>query len=93
MPPIVIGDLSPDTLSALERRAAAKNRTVAEEVKDVLEKAVLGPADRLPMYVPSPEISAPFDLPYPTPGVKVQAKDGGKRWPDPATLPRDGAEE
>lgn len=87
MPAIVIDGLSPDALSALETRAAARNRTVEEEAREVLEEAAKRPPERLPMYVPSPETSAPFDLPYLTPGIKVKAKPGGERLPSLAFLP------
>jgi plasmid stability protein len=82
MAAIVIDGLSPKALAAFERRAAAKSRTVAEEVKQVLEESVETDSDRLPMFVPSQEISAPFDLPYESTGVAVQTVSGGKLWPD-----------
>jgi hypothetical protein len=88
MPAIRIEDLSPSALAFWERRGAAKKRTVEEEIKRFLEEGA-AEIKRLPIYVPSEEYSAPFDLPYLTPGIQVQAKDGGRGWPDPATLPRD----
>ena len=82
MPAITIADLSPKTLAALQRRAAAKNRTVEQEAKIVMDEALADEADRLPMYVPSEEVSLVFNLPYSSVGVPVQPTPGGKLWPD-----------
>ena len=82
MSAIVIADLSPRALATWQRRAAAKNRTVEEEMKFLLEEAVAEEPDRLPMYVPSEEVSLVFNLPYSSVGVPVQPTPGGKLWPD-----------
>lgn len=36
------------------------------------------------------EISAPFDLPRPEPGIPVPARFGGERLPEPFVLPEEG---
>jgi plasmid stability protein len=82
MSALMVEGLSSATIERLARRAAVKNRTVAEEVREVLEEAMAKAPERLPMYVPSSEVSAPFDLPYESVGIPVKSVDGGKRWPD-----------
>lgn len=82
MSAIVIEGLSPTALAVWERRAAAKNRTIQEEVKLLLEEGARAEFERLPMYVPSPEDPGVFTLPYTSEGIPVQPAPGGKRWPD-----------
>ncbi|MBA4065861.1 MAG: plasmid stabilization protein [Isosphaera sp.] len=74
MATLTITDLPPSTLAYLAARAARANRTVEEEARALL--ASLSPADG-PEYIPSPEITAPFDPELPGPGVPIVPRDGG----------------
>ncbi len=82
MSTIVIEGLSPRALAAWERRARREKRTIADAMRAYVEDAPDEGPVRMPMYIPSTEITAPCDLPYESEGVSVTAVDGGKRWPD-----------
>jgi len=86
MPTLLVEDISNDLYERLQRRAAARRRPLGEEVALLLESALQKeePAPRLPDYVPSEEIPAPFDLPRSNPAERVEAHDAGlPRLPDP----------
>jgi hypothetical protein len=77
MSAIVIENLSPQALAELERRAAKKQRTVAEELVALVEESLEAQID----YGP-PFLTIPYDLPRQGERVTVQAVPGGKRYPD-----------
>jgi plasmid stability protein len=72
MATLTLTNVSPATLAYLAARAARANRTVEDEAASLL--AALTP---VPEYIPSPEVSAPFDLELPGPGVPITPRDAG----------------
>ena len=90
MPTLTVEDLPPQLYETLARRASEAQRTVSDEVKQILADTLGGPAEathdfRLPELIPSQEISPPCDLPRPGENERVSCKDGGVRLPDPFT--------
>ncbi len=74
-----------DLYERLEKRAAARHRTPSEEAAILLSEA-LGTSEMEPPlleFVPNEEISLPYDLPMPGPGVLVRAIPGKPPHPDP----------
>jgi plasmid stability protein len=84
MPTVILDNVPPEVYQRLQRRAAARQRTVPEELLEVLRNALQQEADAFPPpeVIPSQEISAPFDLPMPGPGVRVKARPGEPPPPD-----------
>ncbi len=78
MATLTIHNISPVALAQYADRAACSKRTVEEEVLAVVEgRAEPVCVARRPAleYIPSPEISAPFDLQPMTAGERVIPRD------------------
>ncbi len=89
MSPNVLDNLSPTALDFLGKRAAARNKSLAEEVVSVLEEVVRRERHMsapLPELIPHEEISAPFDIPLPASATTVDAIWGKPPLPDPIFL-------
>lgn len=83
MAPIVIDRLSPQALAELERRAAARHRSVAEELIALVEQSVgVDPATE-PGLRPAVEDGVPYDLPWSGPVGSAKGAAGPKQYPDP----------
>ena len=76
-------DLSPEVLASLERRALAKNRSLAEEVTAILEVAFEQDTSRRNDLISTSERSVPYDLPWSGPIGKGRGVAGARRLPDP----------
>jgi hypothetical protein len=89
MPTLIVENVPPEVYERLQRRAAAQQRTLPEEMVCLLQQ-VLGEEDhrapRLPEFIPSEEVPAPYDLPRSSQPVPVVAYSGQPRLPD---SPRD----
>lgn len=79
MATLVIPNIPPDLFARLTAQAARANRTVEEEALALLGAVSVAYGPTPPsvglQYIPSPEISAPFDLKLPGPGVRVVPRD------------------
>ncbi len=87
---LIVENVPPEVYERLCRRAAARQRSVSEEVIHLLREALPEKADTTlpaPELIPSEEISAPCDLPMPGPGVQVQARRGEAPLPDLVGFP------
>lgn len=101
----IVENVPGEVYERLQKQAEEKNRTLSEEVVQLLlqELGDRARADgvRVPFKIadsprlPDPpildtgEISAPFDLPRPGIGVRVPTRPGGRRLPDPLVLPEE----
>jgi plasmid stability protein len=86
MPTLIVENVPPEVYERLQRRAAVGQRTLPQEMLHLLQKALDGedsPSPRLPEFIVSEEISAPFDLPRSSQPMQVVAYDGPLRLPDP----------
>lgn len=97
MPTLTVEDLSPQLYETLARRASEARRSVSDEAKQILADTLGSPAEsadsyRLPVLIPSEEISPPCDLPRPDNWQRVPCKDGDRRLPDPYTGPEGNGE-
>lgn len=106
MPTLIVEDLPGEIYERLQRRAKAENRTLSEEVVQLLEKGLNGPEQRRGVPVetknassprlPDPpildtgEIPPPCTLPRPGLGVTVPTRFGGERLPEPFFVVEDG---
>ena len=87
MPTLILENFPTEMLDQLTHRAASKSQSPEQEATNLLRQALQKEPDpRLPDYVPGEEISPPYDLPRPGIGVRVSARDGGARLPDPPIL-------
>ena len=78
MATLTIHNISPVALAQYADRAACSKRTVEEEVLAVVEgraEPVCGARRPALEYIPSPEISAPYDLKPMGPGERVIPRD------------------
>src|SRR5258708_39102697 len=86
MPTLVVENVPAEVYEYLEKRAAAQQRTLPEELLHLLQQALLWadgyPPPRLPELVPSEEVPAPFDLPPSSQPVPIAAYSGQPRLPD-----------
>jgi hypothetical protein len=95
MSPIIVHRLSPRALAFLERRAAVKGKTVADELSEVVEEAASGlritwrdDSPWTPDVIPSEEVSVPSMHPWPGPTFPVRVTiSGDPRLPDPGSIP------
>jgi len=78
MPTLTIPNVPPDLLARLREQAARANRSVEDEVLTQLRERAAPPAalDGLD-YIPSPEISAPFDPELPGPAERIIPRNVG----------------
>ena len=77
MPTLVLENVPPDLYDRLQQLAAASKRPVPVEAVRLLRQAL----PDLPFL--TEERPAPCDLPLPGEGVRVAARDGALRLPDP----------
>ena len=87
---LIVENVPPEVYERLRRLAAARQRSVSEEVIHLLRTALPEEADAVPPapeLIPSEEIPAPCDLPLPGPGVQVQARRGKAPLPDLVGFP------
>ncbi len=92
MPTLVIPDIPDDVYERLQERATRQHLSLEAETLILVTRALQQdpqPAPRLPDYVPGEEISAPFDLPRSSKPVKVKARTGKLRLPDPVLIIRE----
>jgi plasmid stability protein len=93
MPTLIVENVPPDVYERLLQRAAAQQRTLPEETLYMLQQVLRAedhPTPRLPEFIPSKEVSAPYDLPRSSQPVLIVAYSGQPRLPDP---PPDGEAE
>ena len=91
MPTLTVEDLPPQLYETLARRAFEAQRTVSDEVKQILadilgSHAGASPDYRLPDLIPSEEISPPCDLPLSGPATPVAFRSIEQPLPDPIQL-------
>ena len=77
---IILDNVPPDVYERLQQLAAVNQQSVAEEVVRQLQR-----------HLPDPpflteEMPAPCDLPLPGEKVRVKARNGSPRLPDPPLL-------
>ncbi len=85
MPTLIVENVPVDVHESLQKRAAARQRSLPEETLHVPKQVLREeerPRPRLPDVVPSEEISAPCDLPRSSQPVAVRAYSGQPRLPD-----------
>lgn len=103
MPTLIVENVPGEVYERLQRQAEEKNRTLSEEVVQLLlqelgdraraegKRVQCKVADSLrlpdPLILDTGEMSAPFDLPRPGIGIRVPTRSGGRRLPDPLVLP------
>ena len=93
MPTLIVENVPPDVYERLQQRAAAQQRTLPEETLYMLQQVLREEnrrIPRLPEFIPSEEVSAPYDLPRSSQPVLVVASSGRPRLPD---SPPDGEPE
>jgi plasmid stability protein len=86
MPTLVVENVPPEVYERLQRRAAAQQRTLREEMLCLLQQVLREENDRalrLPEFIPSEEVSAPCDLPRSSKPALIVAYNGQPRLPDP----------
>jgi hypothetical protein len=84
MPSLVLDNVPADLFERLRRQAQVRRRPLAEEALFLLDQALPAQAPApLAEYVPSEEISAPFDLPLPEEAVRRKGRWGEPPLPDP----------
>lgn len=92
MPTVVVPDIPDDVYEQLRQRADDERRTVGAELLMLAERELRRghvPTPRLPDYVPGDEILAPFDLPRSSLPMRVTARVGKPRLPDPVAIIRE----
>jgi plasmid stability protein len=92
MPTLIVDNVPPELYDHLRRRAEQERRSLPEEMLHILEQALRPertPTPRLPDFIATEEIAAPYDLPRSSRPVPVTARAGSPRWPDP---PNDGVD-
>jgi plasmid stability protein len=80
MPTVVLESVPPEVYERLQKRAAARHRSLPEEMLDLLVQALRaqeGASTRLPDLVIGGEIPAPCDLPRSSQPEQVRACAGG----------------
>lgn len=103
MPTLIVENVPGEVYERLQKQAEEKNRTLSEEVVQLLLQELGARAsaegNRVECkvadspHLPDPpildtgEISVPFDLPRPGIGIRVPTRCGGRRLPDPLVLP------
>jgi plasmid stability protein len=93
MPTLIVENVPPEVYERLQQRAAAQQRTLPEETLHLLQQVLREedrPTPRLPEFILSEEISAPYNLPRSSQPVFVVAYSGQPRLLDP---PPDGEPE
>jgi plasmid stability protein len=93
MPTLIMENVPPDLYERLQQRATAHQRTLPEETLYLLQQVLRAencPIPRLPEFIQSEEVSAPYDLPRLSQPVLIVACSGQPRLPDP---PPDGERE
>jgi hypothetical protein len=84
MPSLVLDNMPNDLFERLQRHARARKRPLVEEALFLLNQALPAQAPSpLSDYVPTEEISAPFDLPLPEQAVRSKGRWGEPPLPDP----------
>ena len=85
MPSLVLDNMPNDLYERLRRQAHARQRPLVEEALLLLDQALpaQAPAPPLSEYVPSEEMSAPFDLPLLEEAVRRKGRWGEPPLPDP----------
>jgi plasmid stability protein len=88
MPTLIVENVPQEVYTRLQQRAAARQRTLPQEMLHMLEQVLReedSPTPRLPEFIPNEEVSAPCDLPRSSHPVSVLASSGQPRLPDPLT--------
>jgi hypothetical protein len=99
MPTLIVEDVPGEVYERLQRQAQAENRSLAEEVLQLLRQGLnarakaegkiveykIADSPRLPdpPMLDTGEMLAPFDLPPPEPGIPVPARFAGDLLPEP----------
>lgn len=99
MPTLIVENVPGEVYERLQKQAEAKNRTLSEEVVQLLLQELgdraraegkrvpckVADSPRLPdlPILDTGEMSAPFDLPRAEPGIPVSARFAGERMPEP----------
>jgi len=89
MPTLIVENVPGEVYERLKKRAAARQRSLPEEMLHLLKQALrddIKPSPRLPDVIPSEETSAPCDLPRSSRAVPVAALSGQPRLPDACPL-------
>ena len=85
MPTLIVENVPADVYECLRRRAAVSQRSMPEEMLNLLGQVLhddLSPEPRLPELVPNEEYSALCDLPRSSQPVSIPAHCGQPRLPD-----------
>jgi plasmid stability protein len=85
MPTLIVENVPPEVYERLQQRAAARQRTLPQELLHLLQQALREEntrTPRLPDFVPGEEVAAPCDLPRSSQPVPVVASSGQPRLPD-----------
>jgi len=93
MPTLIVENVPAEVYEHLQKRAAARQWSLPEEMLHLLQEVFQGdgsPSPRLPEFIPSEEVSAPCDLPRSSQPIPVITYSGQPRLPD--ALPRGDAE-
>ena len=92
MPTVIVQDVPVDVYERLRQRADDERRSVGDELLALAAQALQREdrvAPRLPEFVASKEVPAPFDLPRSSLPVSTTAYAGEPRLPDPVCLERE----
>jgi plasmid stability protein len=92
MPTLTVENVPPELYDHLQRRAEQERRSLPEETLHLLEQALRqerAATPRVPDFIATEEIAAPYDLPRSSRPVPVTARAGSPRWPDPPNLEYD----
>jgi plasmid stability protein len=85
MPTLVVENVPAEVYERLQKRAAAQQRTLPEEMMHLLRRVLSeeeSPARRLPDFIHIEEVSPSCDLPRSSQPVLVVASTGQPRLPD-----------
>jgi plasmid stability protein len=86
MPTLIVENVPVEVYDRLQKRAAARRRTLPEEMLSLLEQLLReddGPTPRLPDFIPGEEVSAPYDLPRSSQPVPVVVRIGQQHGTKP----------
>jgi hypothetical protein len=105
MPTLIVEDLPGEIYERIQRRAKAENRTLTEEVIQLLHQGLNSPESKVAAPVAPPKLASTPRLPDPPildtgemsapfdlprpPGIPIPARFGGERLPEPFILVED----
>lgn len=93
MPTVIVPDIPDDVYERLRQSADDERRSMGAELLALAAQALRHnedfPTRRRPEYVPGEEMPAPYDLPRSSRPIRVAARAGQPRFPDPVASIRE----